>query len=257
MPSSKPSLTELRAVCQPESVIGRVSAEHWAGRLYMRKVSLHLTRQLVNTRVTPDAVTWWMIVSGWFAAAALVLPGVWPAVLAFLLIQAQLLFDCSDGEIARWRRQTGAKGVYLDRIGHYTTESALIAALGVRADGGVTSVAGWTSLCLVGAVLVLISKAETDLVHVARAYAKLPLVDDEAAKPRGRIGGIRRLVSYFPFHRAIGAPELTLLAVLAAAGDAVTGTVTVTQGLAGALVAIAAIVVGGHLLSILASNRLR
>ena len=47
-------LEELRAVAQPETVVGRVSGEHWAGRLYMRQISIHLTRALVNTRVTPD-----------------------------------------------------------------------------------------------------------------------------------------------------------------------------------------------------------
>ncbi|MBW3607199.1 MAG: iron ABC transporter permease [Actinobacteria bacterium] len=64
MPSSKPSLTELREVAQPESVVGRANAEHWAGRLYMRHVSLYLTRVLVPTRVSADAVTWWMILAG-------------------------------------------------------------------------------------------------------------------------------------------------------------------------------------------------
>jgi hypothetical protein len=59
-----PSITDLRATCQPESLVGRVNAEHWAGRLYMRRVSLHLTRQLVRTPLSADAVTWLMIASG-------------------------------------------------------------------------------------------------------------------------------------------------------------------------------------------------
>ena len=44
-----------------------------------------------------------MILAGLAAAAVLVLPGVLPAVAAFLLIQLQILLDCSDGELARWR----------------------------------------------------------------------------------------------------------------------------------------------------------
>ena len=62
------------------------------------------------------------------------------AVGAVLLIQLQLLLDCSDGEVARWRDQKSPVGVYLDRIGHWLTEAALPIALGVRADGG------WDSL---------------------------------------------------------------------------------------------------------------
>ena len=41
-----PSLTELRAVAQPESLLARRGEEHWAGRLYMRRVSIRLTRLL-------------------------------------------------------------------------------------------------------------------------------------------------------------------------------------------------------------------
>ena len=36
---SGPSLTELRALGQPDSVTGRLNEEHWAGRLYMRDLS--------------------------------------------------------------------------------------------------------------------------------------------------------------------------------------------------------------------------
>ena len=32
------------------------NGEHWAGRLYMRRISLRTTRHLVRTRVTPDAL---------------------------------------------------------------------------------------------------------------------------------------------------------------------------------------------------------
>src|SRR5699024_11948236 len=58
MTSSKPSIAQLREVCQPLDVLGRVSGEHWAGRLYMRHVSLYLTRALLPTRITPNGVTW-------------------------------------------------------------------------------------------------------------------------------------------------------------------------------------------------------
>ncbi|MPZ71934.1 MAG: CDP-alcohol phosphatidyltransferase family protein [Nitriliruptorales bacterium] len=260
MRSSKPSLTELRAVCQPDTVMGRVSGEHWAGRLYMRHVSLYLTRALLPTPITPDGVTWLMIVSGIAAAAALGVPTVWGAVLAALLIQLQLLFDCSDGEIARWRQATGPVGVYLDRIGHYLTDSALIATLGVRVDGGYDSIGVWTTWGLVGAVFVLVNKAETDLVVVARSVAGMPPPDDQADIIRPRrtgLAAVRGLASYLPLHRAIGAPELTLLALAAAVGDAATGSLAATRVLSMVLVPLAAAVAGAHLLSILSSSRFK
>lgn len=238
--------------------MGRVSAEHWAGRLYGRKLSIYLTRALLPTRITPDGLTWMMIGSGLVAAVFLAMPYLWAAVLAVVFVQLQLLFDCSDGELARWRKKTGATGVYLDRIGHYSTDAALVAALGVRADGGFGSIDGWTTLGLATAVLVLMIKSETDLVHVARAYDGRPVVSDDEAvmKPRG-LRNIRSLIAYFPFHRALLAIELSALALVAAVVDAIDGSLIGSQVLSVALMPVALIVVSGHLLSILVSRRLR
>lgn len=256
--TERPSVAELRIVCQPESIMGRVSAEHWAGRLYGRRLSIHLTRRLLTTRLTPDAITWLMILSGLLAAVLMTVPAIWAAVLVVLLIQAQLILDCTDGEIARWRRQTGASGVYLDRIGHYVTDAGMVAALGVRADGGFGSIDGWTTLGLAVAVLVLMIKSETDLVHVARAQDGRPVLSDgeTAMKPNG-LRSIRSLINYFPFHRALLAIELSALGLLAATVDLIDGSLLGSQILIIALVPVAVIVVLGHLLSVLVSRRLR
>jgi len=64
MSATRPTLTELRAVSQPATVVGRVSGEHWAGRLFHRHLSLHVTRLLVPTRVTPNSVTATMFLTG-------------------------------------------------------------------------------------------------------------------------------------------------------------------------------------------------
>ena len=66
-----------------------------------------------------------MIACGLLAAAVLTLPGLAGALAAVVLIQLQILLDCSDGELARWRQTRSPAGVYLDRIGHYLTEAAL------------------------------------------------------------------------------------------------------------------------------------
>ncbi|BFO17424.1 hypothetical protein SHKM778_38120 [Streptomyces sp. KM77-8] len=46
------------------------------GRLYMREVSLRVDRYLVNTRVTPNQLTYLMTVCGVLAAPALLVPGI-------------------------------------------------------------------------------------------------------------------------------------------------------------------------------------
>lgn len=255
-----PDLTELRAVCQPPSVFDRANAEHWAGPLYLRRLSIHLTRQLVRTRVSPDGVTWMMIVAGLLGAAALTVPGLLGAALCLVLVQLQLLADCSDGEVARWRRRFAPSGVYLDRIGHWSTEAALPAALGIRADGGWGSIGGWTTLGLVCSVVHLLNKAETELVHVARAHAGLPLVQDTTTVSRPRRRGLARLrsaVRYVPFFRAFVAVELTLLTFAAALLDLAAGPLTATRLLLTLLVPTSFVIAGGHLVGVLSSERLR
>jgi phosphatidylglycerophosphate synthase len=240
----RPSIGELRAATQPASIFARNSGEHWAGKLYMRRLSPYLTRLLVPTRLTPNAVTWLMIATGLAAAGLLTLPGLLPAIGAVVLIQLQLLLDCSDGELARWQGRSSPAGIYLDRLGHWITEAALPIALGIRVDEPV--------LGLVVAVLVLFVKGETALVHVARSEAGLGRVEDTVAvaAPRGGLlARVRAAAGRLPFYRAFVAIEFTALALVAAILDE-------ERTLLVALVPVAAITALGHLLAILTSKRL-
>jgi phosphatidylglycerophosphate synthase len=251
--SPTPSVAELRAATQPPSLFERNSGEHWAGKLYMRRVSPYVTRLLLRTPLSPNAVTWLMIVVGVAAAGVLTLPALLPAIGALLLIQCQLLLDCVDGEMARWLDRRSPVGVYLDRLGHYLTETALPIALGIRADGGWDSIGGWTTLGLVAAVLQLLVKAETALVHVARLESGLGKVEDTqavAAPQRGLLRSARSMLGHLPFYRAFVAIEFTFLALLAELFD-------FTRGLVVGLVAVGVVTAIGHLAAILASKRLR
>lgn len=250
-----PSIAELRAVTQPASLLARPGAEHWAGRLYMRRLSPYLTRVLVATPLSPNTVTALMLPTSLLAALSLSVPGVLTAVGAVLLAQLQLLLDCSDGEVARWRRRFSPVGLYLDQIAHNLAEAALPAALGVRADGGWDSLGGWTTVGLVVSVLVLLLKAETHLVEVALGRMDRP-VADEAPRPSGRFH-LRQGWRLLPFLRPFHWVEATLLALAAAVIDGVAGDLAGSRGLLLVLVAAAVVAVVGNLLSILASNRLR
>lgn len=243
---------------QPPELIGRRSAEHWAGRLYMRRLSLHVTRQLLPLPVTPNGLTLLMIATGLVAAAVATIPALWSAAGAVLLVQAYLLLDCVDGEVARWRRTTSAAGVYLDRLGHHVVEAALVVGIGVRADGGIGAVAGWTALGLVAALLVVVTKVESDLVIFARASSGLPTDVERQAAPRPRaLRDLRRLAAAVPLHRAIGGVELSLLLFVAAAGDAAFDSLVASRALTVLVAGVAAVVAVGHPVAILTSDRLR
>jgi phosphatidylglycerophosphate synthase len=256
---SQPSIAELRAVTQPDGLLTRAAGEHWAGRLYMRRLSPYVTRLLLRTPLSAMAVTWLMIPTGLLAAASLTFPGVVTALAAVALAQLQLLLDCADGEVARWRRTFSPAGIYLDQMAHYSTEAALAAALGVRADGGWDSIGGWTALGLAVAVLIVLLKSETHLVVVALARAGKG-IPDASTEPEGeapRRIQLRQGLRLLPFLRPFQAVEATLLALGAALVDASAGELVGTRALLVVLVAAGVVAVCGHLVAVLASGRLR
>jgi phosphatidylglycerophosphate synthase len=254
------TIAELRAIAQPPAVMGRRNAEHWAGALYLRRMSIYLTRLLIPTGISANDVTGLMVVVGIAGAAVLVWPSWWALLLCALLMQLQILVDCSDGEVARYRGTTSPAGVYLDRIGHYVTEALLPIGLGVHLDGGVTDVGGWTTIGALTAVVVLLNKAVSDLIHVARAYARLPLLSDsqEAAVIRiGVMAKIRRALRFAPVFRVFVALEFSLIVFALGTVDALTSGVHLLRWWAEAMLPLAVLLTLGHLGAVLLSSRLR
>src|SRR3954454_25405801 len=246
-----PSVGQMRPVTQPETVTGRAGAEHWTGTLYMRRISPYLTRLLIPTGITPNGVTWLMIASGGAAGVALLVPGLPGAVLAVLLTQLQMLLDCSDGELARWRSSFSATGIFLDKLGHYVAEMLIPLGLGIRADGGPGSIGGWTALGALLALLVIFNKSLNEMVHTSRARAGLAPLADKAAvgvPTRAGIARLRSIARFVPFHRAFHSVELTLLVLVAALADATLdgGGLAATRLLMAALLAAVLITVPGH-----------
>ena len=256
---SAPTIAQLREVTQPPSVRTRAGAEHWVAHAYLRDISPYLTRLLLRAGFSANGVTWLMILSAALAAVATGWPSLLGAVLAVLAVQLQMLLDCSDGEVARWRATSSPLGVYLDRVGHYVAECGIAVALGVRATGGLATSGVWISAGLLLGLLVALNKVENDLVHVARHYAGLSQMRD-AEEVRVPSGGLlrraRRLARFVPFHRVFHSVELSLLVLAAALLDLVTGG-DATRVLLAALLAAALVTVVGHLAAVLASARLR
>lgn len=260
---SRPTVAQIREVCQPPAVRGRTNSEHWVADVYLRDLSPYLTRLLLRTSITANGVTWLMIVTGIGAALVLLIPGIPGGVLALVLGQMQMLWDCSDGEVARWRGTSSPKGVFLDRVGHYTTEGLIPIALGLRAAGFPDQ--GWldSPWPLVGAllaVLVLYNKSLNDMVHVARAYNAMPKLEDNASVGVPQSSGLRsarRLARLVPFHRSYHSVEMTMLAFVASLIDAAAGSLIATQVLVAALAIFGIVTVIGHLAVILSSRKLQ
>lgn len=262
--NSRPrSIAELRAVAQPPEVRGRRNAEHWTASLYLRNLSPYLTWMLLKTRVSANGVTGLMILVGWSTAAALLIPGIWGAVVALLLGQLQMLVDCCDGEVARWRRTSSPAGVFLDKVGHYSTEALIPIALGVRAAGYPFEVPAdflWTTLGVTLALLIVLNKALNDMVHVARANAGLARLADthgESAPTHGLVSRLRRIAHFVPFHRLYHSVELTMIAFGFAVLGLFIGEVFASRIMVSVLAPLALLALLGHFVAIMASKRVR
>jgi len=257
------SLAEQREVTQPPEVRQRRNAEHWTASLYLRDLSPYLTWLFLHTRISANGVTGLMILVGWSTAAALLIPGIWGALLAVVLGQLQMLVDCCDGEVARWRRTSSPAGVFLDKVGHYSTEALIPLALGIRAAAYPLEFPAdflWTTIAALLALVIVLNKALNDMVHVARANAGLPKLADthgETAPRGGLIATLRKAARFVPFHRLYHSVELTLIALAAAVVGLFVGQPLVDRVVVAALLPLAVLALFGHFIAIMASRRVR
>src|SRR5580700_7167993 len=156
----RPTMNQVRAEGQPSWVVERVNDEHLFGRLYMRKLSPRATWVFARLGLSPNAVTLGFIVCGVAAGVVVAFGGLATAIVAAVLVQAGLLCDCADGELARLTKRTSIGGVYLDRVGHYLCDAAFIIGLGFRAQGHLTTSGRYVTAGLAAAVLAILVKAE-------------------------------------------------------------------------------------------------
>ena len=257
------SIAQLREVTQPPEVRLRANAEHWTASLYLRDVSPYLTWMLLKTSISANGVTGLMILVGWSTAAALTIPGIGGAALALVLGQLQMLVDCCDGEVARWRNTSSPAGVFLDKVGHYSTEALIPVALGIRAAGWPLEFPddfAWTTAGFALALIIVLNKALNDMVHVARANAGLDKLSDRKgeAEPSQRfVAKLRRAARFVPFHRLYHSVELTMLAFAAAIIGLFLPPLAAERGLLLILIPLALLALVGHFVAIMASKRVR
>jgi phosphatidylserine synthase len=261
---TNPTIAQLKEVTQPIEISGRQTSEHWLGNIFFRKVSPYQTRLLLKAGFSANGVTYLMITAGFLAGLVLLIPGLPGGLLAAFFGQLQMILDCSDGEVARWRQTSSPAGVFLDKLGHYIAEGFIPIALGVRAAGGIAELnsqnLSFVALGLLLSVLVLFNKALNDMVHVARAFNGLPKLSENpiVGAPKSTVlAKLRSVVRLFPFNRIFHSIEMTLLIAMAAIADLFLGDLVATQYLLQFMLIAAAVTVVGHTVAILNSSRLR
>ena len=250
---SRPTINQIREVSQPASVTGRSTSEHWVADLYQRRISPYLTRIFLRTPITANGVTWLMIIVGASIGPALLIQGWVGIALALFLSHLQMLIDCCDGEVARWRETKSPLGIFLDKLGHYVAEALIPICFGLRLgnwpnESITNSIFPYLGVLL--ALLVVVNKGLNDAVHVARAFSGLPKIQDQAGinlPVKGILRKIRKVFNFIPAQRMFHSIEFTIFVAIFG---------TFSQSLEIAL-GISLFVTIGHIAAIVSSPKLR
>jgi phosphatidylglycerophosphate synthase len=194
-----------------------------------------------------------MIIVGASIGPALLIQGWVGIALALFLSHLQMLIDCCDGEVARWRETKSPMGIFLDKLGHYLAECLIPICFGLR-------LANWPNepitnsifpyLGVLLALLVVVNKGLNDAVHVARAFSGLPKIQDQAGinlPVKGILRKIRKVFNFIPAQRMFHSIEFTMYVAIFG---------IFTQSLEIAL-GISLFVTIGHIAAIVSSAKLR
>lgn len=250
---SRPTIAQIREVSQPISVTGRSTSEHWIADLYQRRISPYLTRVFLRTPITANGVTWLMILVGASIGPTLLVPGWQGIAIALVLSHLQMLIDCCDGEVARWRETKSPMGIFLDKLGHYVAEGLIPICFGLRlADWPRESITNsiFPFLGALLAILVIVNKGLNDAVHVARAFSGLPKIQDKSGinmPTKGILRKARKVFNFIPAQRMFHSVEFTMYV-------AIFGTLNESLEIA---LGIALFVTVGHIAAIVSSAKLR
>lgn len=144
--SAVPDTRELRRICQAP-VVG-AALRH--DPLY-RWGSIYLTSVALRVGLTANQVTVLSLALGLAGGLAFLEPSPLRLALGAVLLQAYLVLDYVDGEVARFRRTAGLAGRFLEQVGANAVDPFIVAAMAVGA--GEASGHRWTLvLGLVGAL---------------------------------------------------------------------------------------------------------
>lgn len=114
----------LRSLVKPTS-------GYWE-RLYMRPLSIYMTRALLETPVTPNQMSIVTLFIALLSAYLVALPDYLFCLAGGLLHIFMRIVDCVDGELARLRYQTSRFGEWLDSVGDGIGLAAFVAGVTVQ-----------------------------------------------------------------------------------------------------------------------------
>lgn len=100
------------------------------GRLFGSHVSIHITRLCLSLGISANSVSYAMLACGLAGGFALLF-GQWWSVAGFVLLLLYYIFDCVDGEVARFKGDSNLEMAAFDYLTHYAVKGATFTGLTV------------------------------------------------------------------------------------------------------------------------------
>jgi phosphatidylglycerophosphate synthase len=124
------SLGDAAGIRDAERRVFASIVKHTDGYLsrFDRRISMALSRLLVRTRVTPNAITWVSILVGLVGAALVASKSAAVALAGTGLVWVSAILDGCDGEVARLKLLSSKWGARLDLFGDHVVNFSVLAA---------------------------------------------------------------------------------------------------------------------------------
>lgn len=138
-----PSMIELRELCKKEYYSQVQKGMHY--------LMLYVTRPLLRTNITPNQITVFWLILQLIGSGFMILGVYWMNVLGVMLYTIAMLLDYVDGQIARIKKISTYKGIYLEELGIYFGSPIFFLGLSI----GVSRAYGDPRYLILGAVSAL------------------------------------------------------------------------------------------------------
>lgn len=116
-------MEELREFCKKEYYSKSQQRMHY--------MMLYVTRPLLKTNITPNQITTFWVILQIFASLMMVFGNYWFNVAGILIYTFAMLLDYVDGQIARIKKISTYKGIFLEELGLYFGNPIFFLCLGI------------------------------------------------------------------------------------------------------------------------------
>ena len=112
------SIKELRKICQNPKEYHNPGA--FIDQELWRSFSIYFTKLALYTPLKPDHITFIMIFWGFVVGFLFSIGTYWYVLLGAIALEFFILLDAIDGEMARYKKTSSLKGMFLDVVAHLT-----------------------------------------------------------------------------------------------------------------------------------------